>query len=266
MENKTNLFYRKSGSGPGIVLLHGFPDNGDVWHTIAAALSTEFTVIVPDLPGSGNSPLQGLTMLSDMALQIKTILDKEGISKTVMAGHSMGGYTTMAFAALFPQILVGASLVHSLSSPDDEEKKKNRQKVIELIQKGGKDAFVRQMTPGLFAPSFLKDNPDVVQAKAEKGMQMSDDGMINFYKAIMQRQDNRETVEKANYPIQWIAGKKDSLIDFKKILRESHLSGINFVSLYTNSGHMSLIEQPDRLIADLRQFTSYCYSRNPSTE
>jgi pimeloyl-ACP methyl ester carboxylesterase len=82
----------------------------------------------------------------------------------------------------------------------------------------------------------------------------------------MQRQDNRETVEKANYPIQWIAGKKDSLIDFKKILRESHLSGINFVSLYTNSGHMSLIEQPDRLIADLRQFTSYCYSRNPSTE
>lgn len=266
MNQKTNLFYRRSGSGPAIVLLHGFPDNGEIWNTIAATLATEFTLIVPDLPGSGHSPLNGPTMLSDMARQVKAILDKEGISKTVIAGHSMGGYTAIAFAAQFPQILAGVSLVHSLSSPDDEEKKKNRQKVIELIQKGGKDAFVRQMTPGLFAPSFVKNNPETVQAKAEKGMQMSDAGMINFYTAIMERQDNRQTVQNATYPIQWIAGKEDSLIDFKKILRESHLSGINFVSLYTNVGHMSLIEQPDRLIADLKQFTKYCYSRNPSTE
>lgn len=265
MKQNIDLHYYKTGVGPAIVLLHGFPDSGEIWTNIATSLSAQFTVIVPDLPGSGKSPLPQPTMLPQMAQAVKQMLDKENISKVVIAGHSMGGYTCMAFAALFPQMLAGVSLIHSLSSADDEEKKKTRLKVIELIQKGGKETFVRQMTPGLFAPAFAKEHLEVIQAKAEKGMQMSDEGMINFYRAIMERADNRETVQHATYPIQWIAGKEDSLIDFKKILKESHLSNINFVSLYTNSGHMSLIEQPDRLIADLKQFAHYCYSRNPSS-
>lgn len=263
MKQPNDIYYRKTGTGPAIVLLHGFPDNGEIWNDVATALSSDFTVIVPDLPGSGKSPLQGDTMLPEMAEGIKQILDNEGIRKAAVVGHSMGGYTAMAFAAQFPQVLMGVSMVHSVAAPDDEEKKKTRQKVIELIQKGGKETFVRQMTPGLFAPAFADANPGVIQRKAGAGMQMSDEGMINFYRAIMNRADNRETVRNASFPMQWIAGKEDGLFDFKKILRESHQSGINFVSLYTNSGHMSIIEQPERLIADLHEFAAYCYSRNP---
>ncbi|MGH2830769.1 MAG: alpha/beta fold hydrolase, partial [Actinomycetota bacterium] len=49
------LFLREQGSGPAVVLLHGFPQTGACWDPIAARLAARFRVIVPDLPGYGAS-------------------------------------------------------------------------------------------------------------------------------------------------------------------------------------------------------------------
>jgi pimeloyl-ACP methyl ester carboxylesterase len=259
------MYYRKTGTGPVLVLLHGFPDSGAIWEHVAAALSTTFTVIVPDLPGSGKSPLAGEMLLSQMAAGIMDILDAEGIDRAVIAGHSMGGYTAMAFAALFPLRLSGLSLIHSTPAADDEEKKKTRLKVIELILKGGKETFIRQMTLNMFAPGFVQANAAIVEQKVADGTMMSDKGIINFYKAMIAREDTSAVAANAPFPMQWILGRHDSIIDFKKILNECHRSTINFVSLYNSSGHMSILEQPAELIADLQAFGRYCFSCNPST-
>src|SRR5258705_12708868 len=49
------LHVRVGGRGPAVVLLHGFGDTGDMWAPLAAKLSTDHTVIVPDLRGMGLS-------------------------------------------------------------------------------------------------------------------------------------------------------------------------------------------------------------------
>ncbi|GAA4461714.1 alpha/beta hydrolase [Nemorincola caseinilytica] len=258
------MYYRRTGSGPAVVLLHGFPDSGEAWTGVASALEREFTVIIPDLPGSGRSALHGTPTLTDMAVGVKEILDHEGIERAVIAGHSMGGYTAMAFAAQFPAMLAGISMVHSAPWADDDEKKASRQKVIDLILKGGKETFIKQMTANLYAPSFAAAHPDVVQRKAASGMEMTDEGMINFYRAMIARADTTHLLKDAPFPIQWVLGEADGIIDLKKILKECHVSGINFVSLYKDTGHMSMAERPDMLMADLLTFCRYCYSHNPS--
>ena len=125
----SRLFYRKMGTGPAVVLLHGFPESGSLWQNIWDGLASSYTVIIPDLPGSGNSVLEKNTSLVEMAEGVKAILDKEGISRVVFAGHSMGGYVAFAFAGLYPEMIAGLSLVHSTPVADDEEKNKNKVKI-----------------------------------------------------------------------------------------------------------------------------------------
>jgi alpha-beta hydrolase superfamily lysophospholipase len=56
--NGTTLHVRVGGSGPAVVLLHGFGDTGDMWAPIAAKLVAGHTVIVPDLRGWGSRPIR----------------------------------------------------------------------------------------------------------------------------------------------------------------------------------------------------------------
>jgi pimeloyl-ACP methyl ester carboxylesterase len=53
--NGTRIYVRSGGSGPAVVLLHGYGETGDMWAPMAADLARDHTVIVPDLRGMGLS-------------------------------------------------------------------------------------------------------------------------------------------------------------------------------------------------------------------
>lgn len=255
------LNYTKKGAGPALVLIHGFPDSSRIWESIADKLSAHFTVLTPDLPGSGGTPLTESTLLPAMAEGIMDMLRIEHISSSVIAGHSMGGYTALAFARAYPDAVRGLSLVHSTPAADDDEKKANRLKAIELIMNGGKEAFIKQMNVNLFSADFRKDNPDIMQWKAEQGMQVSETALANFYHAMIAREDNTELLNDADFPVQWILGREDSIINFAKILPLCHRSVVNFVSLYEGCGHTSMLEHPEKLASDLMEFASWCHRK-----
>ena len=261
----TSINYRKMGTGPVVVLLHGFPESGTLWKNIWDDLAASCTLIIPDLPGSGNTKLEGDTGLDEMATQVKTILDKEGIDKAVVAGHSMGGYVAFAFADMYPACVSGLSLIHSTPLADDDERKKIRVKSIDLIRKGGKDLFISQMVPNLFGDTFKLSHPEVVKEMIGEALKMTDDSMINYYNAMMQRPDRTKVLDWAFFPVQWIIGMHDNIISYKKILEQCYRSGINFVSFYNNCGHMSMFEAPEQLTIDLQRFIHYCdrYQNKP---
>ena len=244
-----------------MVLLHGFPENGTLWRFVWDKLASTHMLIIPDFPGGGQSILEDEAGIDDMARCVKSILDAEGIEKAVIAGHSMGGYVTFSFADQFPEYVAGISLVHSTPDEDDEEKKKMRKKVIELVRRGAKDAFLRLMVSGLFAEEFKQNKRSAVEEQIRCAMEMSNDGIINFYTAMMNRQDRSNIIENSSFPIQWIIGAHDSVIDPKKLLQFCYKSYINFVSVYEDCGHMSMIEDPDRLGGDMMEFANYCYER-----
>lgn len=258
-QNFPQLSYLKTGSGPVVMLLHGFPESGDLWREVWPSLSNQFTVIVPDLPGSGESSFDGETVsIEQLAGSVKLIADNEGIREAIIAGHSMGGYVALAFAELYGHMLRGLALVHSTAAADTEEKKETRRKSIELINKGGKEPFIRQMIPALFSTAF-KDGNEALNREIVKGLKLEAKSMVAFYNAMINRPERIATLNSAAYPVQWIFGKEDTIVPPSKVMQQSTLADINFVSIYPGSAHMSMLECPEQLSDDLAEFGRYCY-------
>ena len=87
-----DIAYNFTGSGPALVLLHGFLESKAIWDDYTEVLLHDFTVIAIDLPGHGESDVIAEThSMQLMAETVKTVLYSENISEIVIAGHSMGG-------------------------------------------------------------------------------------------------------------------------------------------------------------------------------
>jgi pimeloyl-ACP methyl ester carboxylesterase len=97
------LHYLTAGTGPAVLLLHGYTQTSRMWRPIIPLLAEKFTVIAPDLPGIGDSeiPPDGLDMKS-AAISIHALMKSLGIPKARVVGHDIGLMVAYAYAAQFP--------------------------------------------------------------------------------------------------------------------------------------------------------------------
>ncbi len=102
--NGTTIHVRVGGSGPAVVLLHGYGETGDMWAPMAADLMRDHTVIVPDLRGLGLSakPPGGFDKKTQ-AGDVAGVLAALKIDKADLVTHDIGNMVGYAFAALHPQ-------------------------------------------------------------------------------------------------------------------------------------------------------------------
>jgi len=97
------IWVRSGGSGPAVVLIHGFGDTGDMWGPLAARLARNHTVIVPDLRGMGRSSrAEGGYDKKSQAGDIRAVLQKLGQDRTAVVGHDIGTMVAYAYAARYP--------------------------------------------------------------------------------------------------------------------------------------------------------------------
>jgi pimeloyl-ACP methyl ester carboxylesterase len=98
------IYVRVGGSGPAVVMLHGFADTGDMWAPLAAELAKDHTVIVPDLRGMGlSSHPEGGYDKKTQAGDVASVLDHLDIRKADLVTHDIGNMVGYAFAALYPE-------------------------------------------------------------------------------------------------------------------------------------------------------------------
>lgn len=92
------------GSGPPVVLIHGYAETSRMWKPLAKVLAPRFTVIAPDLPGIGDSsiPKTGIDMKTS-AERVHAAVRSLGYSKVRVVGHDIGLMVAYAYAALYPQ-------------------------------------------------------------------------------------------------------------------------------------------------------------------
>lgn len=94
---ETTIFVRRKGSGPPLLLLHGFPETHVMWHRVAPALAEELTVVCADLRGYGASgtppsdPQHAPYAKDAMALDMVRMMEALGFSRFAVAGHDRGG-------------------------------------------------------------------------------------------------------------------------------------------------------------------------------
>jgi len=98
-----SLFYRETGRGEPVVLLHGLYGCSDNWMTIARTISEKYRVIAVDLRNHGSSPNTPSHTYSDLVTDLAWLFHELEIDAAHIMGHSMGGKVAMAFAADYPE-------------------------------------------------------------------------------------------------------------------------------------------------------------------
>ena len=98
-----------------LVLLHGYPDNLQIWHKMAPLLAENYFVIGFDWPGMGKSEewKGGATPLI-MAKRLKKIIDHFKIDKINILAQDMGGQAGLVFASVFPEQINSITVMNSL--------------------------------------------------------------------------------------------------------------------------------------------------------
>ena len=102
--NGATIHTRSGGSGPAVVLLHGYGETGDMWGPLAADLARDHTVIVPDLRGLGLSskPAGGFDKKTQAA-DVELVLTALGAKQVDVVAHDIGNMVAFQFAAQHPE-------------------------------------------------------------------------------------------------------------------------------------------------------------------
>jgi len=246
--------YTTHGKGYPVVLVHGFAEDSDVWKYQREILSANYRLIIPDLPGAGASGLTDTFSMELAADCIRQILRQENIERTILIGHSMGGYITLAFAEKYAGCLQAFGLFHSTAYADNDEKKASRQKGIEFILTHGSYEFLKQSIPNLFSPDSRISMGGAVKGMIEQYRNFNPNTLIACHQAMMQRPDRTHVLTSFTGPVLLIIGKYDTAIPYEQSLRQSHLPHISYIHILEQSGHMGMWEEKEKANAALRSF------------
>jgi len=259
------IYVRVGGSGPAVVMLHGFADTGDMWEPLAGAMMKDHTVIVPDLRGMGLSshPAAGYDKKTE-ARDIAAVMDKLNVQKADLVTHDIGNMVGYALAAQYPdritrwavidaplpgigpweEILKSPLLWHfNFRGPDVDRLVKGRERIY-------LDRFYNE----------LSANPEAIDEKTRNHYAKLYARPGNMHYAFEQfaafsqdAKDNKVFAEtKLTMPILALGAEKSFGDQQAAIIREV---GVNVEGgIITGSGHWIMEEQPDQTVMKVRAF------------
>jgi pimeloyl-ACP methyl ester carboxylesterase len=240
------IHYTDIGTGEVIVLLHGYLESSEVWDSFVQKLSAGFRVISVDLPGHGHSDIYGESHTMEfMATVVKDLLKYLNVEKAFIAGHSLGGYVSLAFLELYHNLLSGYCLFHSHPFADSPEALDKREREIKLVKAGKKDLIYPDSITKMFAADNLEKFKGALYNSRKIASKISGEGIIAVLRGMMSRPSRLYLMEKGIVPCLWILGAKDNYIDCEQIRKKVRLPENAKTVILKNSGHMGFIEEEE---------------------
>jgi pimeloyl-ACP methyl ester carboxylesterase len=247
------IFFRKSGQGKAVVLIHGFCETHEIWNGLIDSLSEKFEVYAIDLPGFGQSQLPLLPFsIDDIAEQILRWMEEKEIIAPAVIGHSLGGYVALAMAGQGSNRIGGLGLFHSTPLPDGEQRKINRNKVMEFVKRNGVDPFVDTFVPGLF---FDRNDPSIPEVD-KIARKTSKEALLGYTTAMRDRPSTVPVLMAFEKPVLVLSGDNDSIIPIEQVGEFGHLAKKSMLRILKNTGHMAMFEQPEMANDILTDFIS----------
>jgi len=246
--------YEVYGAGRPIIFIHGFGEDGTVWSNQIEFLKNKFQLIIPYLPGTGQSEIIQDMSIEGLAEVIHAIIHEENIDTCIVIGHSMGGYITLALAEKYWNHLKGFGLLHSTAYADTEEKKQTRKKGIEFIKQHGAFEFLKTTSPNLFSANSKNLIPGTIESFIKSLGSLTAESLIAYYEAMIHRPDRTEVLIKTKLPVLFIAGEHDIAVPFSDSLKQCHFPGLCHFHILSNSGHMGMIEESEKMNNNLAGF------------
>lgn len=255
--NGVRLHYEThgSGSGPYLTILGGLGDSTRNWGLIARELGKDFTVVVPDTRGAGQSEKAAPPYSIELfANDVIAFWDVVGIEKSHVLGFSMGGMVAQWIASHEPQyidrlILVSSTAGKKRFAPQNPD-------VPRLM-------YSHEFTETHFAKSYqvlfsekFRENFDekmFVKFKLSDPYPQPRELFVAQFEAI-KNFDGTGLLAKINHPTLIIAGSSDEMIapDASQFLRDNIPNAT--LLPYPDCGHIPQMEEPQRFCKDVRDF------------
>ncbi|MFN5336792.1 MAG: alpha/beta fold hydrolase [Bacteroidota bacterium] len=248
------LNFKKSGSGPPLVILHGLFGSADNWYSIAKDLEGSFTLYLVDQRNHGDSPHSSVWNYEVMVEDVRELLDTEGLDSVYLMGHSMGGKTAMNFAVRYPgrvrKLIVGdiapryypihhQVILEGLNALDLSQLQ-SRKEADDHLAKFIPELGIRQFllkSLGRDGQGFAwKINLSVITEKIEEVGKALEEGAI------------------FEGPTLFLSGANSNYIQEKDLSdMKRHFPNFTWVSI-PNAGHWLHAEQPQAVIKEIRNF------------
>ncbi len=225
-----------------ILLIHGFPFNGDLWSEQRALPGA----VAPHLPGFGGTA-PGADSIDAYARGILGSIE----GRFIGVGHSMGGYIALAMHRIAPERLAGIALVASRAAADSPEARAKREETARAVLERGVGVVEESIIPRLFAPGAGAAAVDAARALIRRA---SPQGVANALRAMASRPDATPQLANIAVPALVVAGRHDAFVP--PAASESMARAIPNARLVwcERSGHMPMLEEPEAVSRALREF------------
>ena len=238
-------------SRPTLVLLHAFPLDRRMWHPQADALAECARVMVPDLPGFGESDAAPPS-LDAWADEIDELLDDlAGGEPVVVAGLSMGGYVALRLAARHPERLEALILAYTRAGADSEEGRAARDQAIFKVRRHGVATLAEDLLGKLFSPQAP---PDAVAFAREIILEQSPEAVAAALAAMRDRPDSGPVLPGIDVPTLVIVGADDVLTPPPEAEAMARAIPNSWLVRIPRAGHLANLEAPEQVTAAIRGF------------
>jgi pimeloyl-ACP methyl ester carboxylesterase len=247
------LAYRRVGSGPPLVLLHGAAADGRVWRPQLERLNDAFDVIAWDEPGAGgSSDPAGVFGISAYAHALAGLIGALGCPPAHVGGLSWGGTLALELYRLHPECVRSLILADTYAGWKGSLPQAECERRLELAVSQASAA------PGDFAPSlpglFGRRPDSAIVAELDAIVADTRPAAHERVAAAMASCDLSSLLERITVPTLLIWGEEDvrSPLSVAEQFRSS-IPGAELVTI-PNAGHVSNLEQPDRFNEAVRRF------------
>ena len=241
-----NIVYLEGGKGQTILLLHGYTANKDNWIKLAPYLTKDYHVVIPDIPGYGESSMieKASYDLSNQMSRLHKFAQALELKKIHIAGNSMGGFFAGTYAVRYPDEIISVGLFDAAGVTSLE-----KSVVRKMMEKGENPLVLKDSNdmPRLMALAFV--NPPVLPYPLKKVMTQTALANRKFYeKELKEIGPDFLSLEKdlpnIKAPTLILWGDQDKILDVSSVpVFEKGLKNHKTVIL-KDCGHVPMIEKP----------------------
>ena len=243
---------REIGKGPAVILVHGYPLDGAMWSGVARALSTQFRVLKPDLPGRGNTEAPAPGSIEGYADFLETIV--RSLDEPVgLAGFSFGGYISLALMKRRPEKVRALALVDTRASADDDAGRAKRDETIAAVREKGVAPVLEVMPGKLLSPESLA-RKDLVERVERIISRQKPETVEADLAAMRDRADSTALLREISIPTLVVVGERDVLTppaDSEAMATAN--PGARLVTI-PGAGHLTPMERPKAVSQALAEF------------
>ena len=251
-----SMVYLEGGKGETLVLIHGFGAEKDHWTLMAKYLSDKYHLIIPDLPGFGESVKRD-DMSYDVESQADRIhffLKKLNAGKVFIAGNSMGGNISGIFAAKYPDEVAGLILLDTagIIAPEKSDLTKSLEAGINPLIVNSTEDYDRLMEYGFVKPPYIPGPVKRILAEqAIKNKPYNEKVWSDMNRKPVLLQDR---LSKLKMPVLILWGDKDRIINVSCVqVLEKNLKNFR-THILKDCGHAPMVERPGETAGYIKDF------------